>query len=138
MCQSIAYSLTVVQAININCPAAKAFDFMSDAPQWLSWACPDVESVQPLPFGQWLLRTRDGLAKLRPLPDPIRGTLDYEVVQPATGCCRVPVRVVSTPTGCYLAVTFVKPERLPLDTFNTQMQHTAEGLNTLKLMLEQD
>lgn len=129
---------TVVQAIDIDCPVAKAFDFMNDAPQWLPWAIPGVTSVQPLPFGQWLVKTLTGLAKLRPRYDAANGILDYELVKSSAVAWYVPVRVVPTPTGCHLAITFVKPERLPLAAFETGMLHTAEGLHLLKLVLEQD
>lgn len=133
-----ATRLTVVHTIDINCPVAKAFEFMSNAPQWLPWAMPQVESVQPLPFGQWLVKTPAGLAKLRPYYDAARGVLDYELVNPTAGAWHVPVRVLPTAQGCHLAITFTKPVRLPLPAFETGMQHTAQGLHTLKRVLEQD
>lgn len=128
----------VVQTIAIECLAHKALDFMSDAPQWLPWALPAVESVQPLPFGQWLVKTAGGLAKLRPAYDPARGCVNYELVYPNARRWQVPVRVVPTATGCQFAATFVKPKALPLEAFEAGMRHTAEGLHTLKLVLEQD
>lgn len=137
MNQSTA-SVSIVQAIDIDCPLAKAFDFMNDAQQWLPWAMPAVESVLPLPFGQWLVKTATGILKLRPRYDASHGIMDYELVNPTAGAWHVPVRVVPTPTGCHLAVTFIKPERLPLEAFEASVQHTCEGLHTLKLVLEQD
>lgn len=130
--------VTVTQAIDIDCPVTKAVDFMNDAQQWLPWAIPQVESVQPLPFGQWLVKTPAGFMKLRPRYDATRGILDYELVKPSAEAWYVPVRVVPTATGCHLAITFVKPERLSLGAFESGMQHTAVGLHTLKLVLEQD
>ena len=130
-------AVTVVQGIDINCPVAKAFDFMNDAPQWLPWAMPQVESVRPLPFGQWLVKLPHGLAKLRPLYDAAHGLIDYELMYPV-GAWHVPVQMVPTPTGCHLAVTFVKPEDLGLEEFQSGLVHTAAGLNLLKLVLEQD
>ena len=134
----LSTTVTVVQAIDIACPLAKAFEFMNDAQQWLPWTMPEVESVQPLPFGQWLIKTPAGLAKLRPCYDDARGITGYELVNPTAGSWHVPVRVVSTPTGCHLAITFLKPERLSQFAFEAGMLHTAEGLHTLKMVLEQD
>lgn len=138
MYQLATPTVTVVHAIDIDCSVAKTFDFMHDAPQWLPWAMPQVESVKPLPFGQWLLKMPNGLAKLRSSYDTDQYTIDYELVDPTAGAWHVPVLVIPTRTGCHLAITFVKPDYLPLDTFETSMQHTAAGLNTLKLVLEQD
>lgn len=131
-------SVTVLHAIDIDCPVAKALDFMQDAPQWLPWTMPEVLSVQPLPFGQWLIKTPSGLAKLRLRHCPEAGVLLYELINPTAGAWTVPVQLVPTTTGLHLAITFVKPESLPLDAFEHGMQHTAEGLHTLKLVLEQD
>lgn len=133
-----ATTVTVVQAIDIHCPVAKALHFMDDAPQWLPWAMPAVESVQPLPFGQWLVKTPGGLAKLRSRYCPQSGILLYELINPVAGAWVVPLQMMPTSTGCHLAITFVKPEALPLDAFEHGMQHTAQGLHTLKLVLEQD
>ena len=130
--------VTIVQAIDIACPVAKAFDFMNDAPQWLPWAMPQVESVRPLPFGQWLVKLPFGLAKLRPVYNAAQGSIDYELVSPTAAAWRVPVQMLPTPTGCYLAVTFVKPEHLDLTDFHFCLTHTAAGLSLLKLVLEQD
>ncbi len=138
MLQLATSTITVVHAINIGCPAAKTFDFMHDAPQWLPWAMPQVESVQPLPYGQWLVKTANGLTRLRPFYNAVLGTIDYQLLDPAAGVWHVPLRVVSTRTGCHLAITFVKPDYLAIDAFETTMQHTAAGLHTLKLMLEQN
>lgn len=134
----LAATLTVLHAIDIDCPVAKALDFMHDAPQWLPWTMPAVKSVQPLPFGQWLVRTASGLAKLRLRHCAETGILLYELINPTAGAWTVPVQMVPTATGCHLAVTFIKPETLPLDAFEHGMQRTAQGLHTLKLVLEQD
>ena len=127
---------TIVQAIAIDCSVAKALSFMRDAPQWLPWAMPGVESVQPLPFGQWLVKTATQLLKLRPSYDAGSNIFIYELVNPLAGAWHVPVQLMPTPTGCHLAVTFVKPEYLPLQVFENGMQHTASGLRSLKLALE--
>jgi len=42
MCQLTAPAVSVVHAIDINCPVAKGFDFMRDVPQWLPWVMPQV------------------------------------------------------------------------------------------------
>ena len=131
-------ALTVVQAINIDCPVAKAFSFMDDAPQWLPWAVPQVESVRPLPFGQWLVKLPYGLAKLRPAYHTARGLIHYELVNSAGGAWQVPVQLLPTPTGCHLAATFVMPPHLNLAEFRASLTHTAAGLDLLKLVLEQD
>ncbi|MGI4835167.1 MAG: hypothetical protein ACRYFK_17070 [Janthinobacterium lividum] len=129
-------SNTVVRAIDIACPLAKAFDFLNDAPQWLPWALPEVESVLPLPYGQWLVKTPAGLAKLRTYYDDAQGAAHCELLSAAAK--RVPVQVVLTPTGCHLAITFTKPKQLNFEAFKTNVQHADEELHILKLMLEQD
>jgi len=130
--------VTVVQTIEIACPVAKAFDFMSNAPQWLPWAMPQVESVQPLPFGQWLVKTPAGLAKLRTRYDATHGAAQCELLSAAVAAWQVPVQVLPTAAGCHLAVTFTKPEQLNLETFEASLQHAAQELHTLKLVLEQN
>ena len=91
----------------------------------------------PLPLGQWLVKTRSGLAKLRPRRNQALGTLEYELVA-AAKTWRVPIRLVATRTGCYLAATFVKPAHLTAAAFAHRMQHTAAAPHILKLMLKQD
>ena len=129
---------TIVQDIDISCPVAKAFSFMNDAPQWLPWAMPQVEAVLPLPFGQWLVKMPHGLAKLRPVYNAAQGSIAYELVSAALLAWRIPVQMLLTPTGCHLAVTFVKPEYLDLVDFQSSLVHTAASLSLLKLVLEQD
>lgn len=129
--------VTATQAIEIACPVAKAFELMRDAPQWLPWVMLQVESVQPLPFGQWLVKTPAGLAKLRTRYDAAQGAAQCELMSAAVAW-QVPIQMLSTPSGCQLAVTFTKPEQLNLEAFETSLQHAAEELHTLKLVLEQD
>lgn len=136
MCLLATPAVSVVHAIDIDCPVAKAFDFMRDVQQWLPWVMPQAQAVQPLPLGQWLVRTHNGLAKLRPRFNQALGTLEYELVATAKSW-RVPVRLVATRTGCYLAATFVKPAHLTADAFAHRMQHTTSALHILKLVLEQ-
>ncbi len=128
---------TIVQAIDIACPVAKAFSFMNDAPQWLPWALPQVESVRPLPFGQWLVKLPRGLAKLRPVYNAAHGLINYELLN-LGGAWHVPVQMRPTPNGCHLAVTFIKPEHIALPKFESGLAHTAAGLTLLKLVLEQN
>lgn len=52
MYQLATPAVMVVHAIDIDWPVAKTFDFRHDAPHWLPWTMPQVESVQPLPFGK--------------------------------------------------------------------------------------
>lgn len=132
------YVITIVQAVDIDCPVAKAFDFMNDAPQWLPWALPQVEAVLPLPFGQWLVKLPYGLAKLRPVYNAMRSSIDFELVSAAAAAWHIPVQMLATPTGCHLAVTFVKPSHLDLADFQSGLTHTAAGLCLRKLVLEQD
>ena len=132
-----AAAVTVQQTLRIACPMSEALALLQDARQWLPWAIPGLSSVQPLPFGQWLLKLPWGLAKLRPLPTAEPGVLDYELVNPTAGRWRVPVRVVPTSSGCYLAVTFTKPTQLTDSAFEASMRYAANGLATLKQVLEQ-
>lgn len=128
----------VVQAIDITCPLTRALDFMSDAQQWLPWAMPALQSMQPLPFGQWLLTTAGCLQKLRLRASPTLGLLTYELVDPAAGTWPVPVHMLPTDTGCQLVVTFRQPAHMLLEAFETCVYNTIKGLGMLKLVLEQD
>lgn len=130
--------LTITKTIEIDCPVVKAVDFMSDAPQWLPWALPQAESVQPLPFGQWLVKTPAGLAKLRTHYDATHGAAQYELVTAATTAWQVPVQLQTTPSGCHLAITFTKPEQLNFEAFEASLQRATQELHILKLVLEQD
>lgn len=137
MCQLVTPVVSVVHAIDIACSVSKVFDFMRDVQQWLPWAMPQVQAVLPLPLGQWLVRTPNGLAKLRPRCNQALGTMEYELIS-ASKTWSVPIRLVATRTGCYLAATFVRPRHLTTDAFTHRMQHTAAALGILKLVLEQD
>jgi len=125
-------------SLDITCPLTRLRDFMEDAQQWLPWAMPRLQSVQPLPFGQWLLRTPRSVLKLRLCPTMAQDELLYEVVVPGLGVCQTLLRISATPTGCQLTIMPHKHERLPLRLFKRSMQHALRGLRTLKLVLEQD
>jgi hypothetical protein len=128
----------VVHVLDIACPVAKLREFMSDAPQWLSWTMPALQTVQPLPFGQWLLKTPRKLLKLRLCPVTGPNELLYEMLVPGVGGCQGLVRMKATPTGCKLSLTLRKHQQLPTHVFTATARHTLNGLQTLKLVLEQD
>lgn len=130
---------TVVHQLDIRCPLAKLHTFLGDAPQWLPWAMPALQSVQPLPFGQWLLTTPGSLLKLRLCPAPAQGQpgeLLYELIVPKTGSCQVLVSMSPTATGCRVTITL--PRHHPLPACTTSVRHLLHGLRTLRLVLEQD
>jgi hypothetical protein len=132
---------TVAHILDIRCPVAKLRDFMSDTPQWLPWTMPALQSVQPLPFGQWLLKTPRNVLKLRLCPAPVPGEpgeLLYELMVPQTGSCQVLVRTSPTATGCRVTIMLHKHQPLPLPVCTTSVRHLLAGLRTLKLLLEQD
>jgi hypothetical protein len=130
-----------VHLLDINCPAAKLHSFMGDAPQWLPWTMPTLQSVQPLPFGQWLLTTPRSVLKLRLCLYPTQGQpgeLLYELIVPKTGSCQVLVHIGSTATGCRVTITLPRHHPLPLPGCTASVRHLLHGLRTLKLVLEQD
>lgn len=129
---------TIVHVLDIACSVAKLRDFMSDTQQWLSWTMPALESVQPLPFGQWLLKTSHKLLKLRLCPVTGPDELLYELVVPGRGSCQAQVCMGATPRGCQLSLTLRKHQQLPMPAFAASTRHTLNGLHTLKLVLEQD
>lgn len=137
-----ALATSVVHTLDIECSVAKLRDFMGDAQHWLPWALPALQSVQPLPFGQWLLKTSRQFLKLRRCPThpTAQHELHYELVVPTLGSCQVLLHSVATPTGCRLAVTLCQHQQLPLplDAFTASARHALSGLQTLKLVLEQD
>jgi hypothetical protein len=107
---------TVAHLLDIRCPVAKLRSFMSDTPQWLPWAMPTLQSVQPLPFGQWLLKTPHHVLKLRLCPAPAPGEpgeLLYELLVPQTGSCQILVRhrphCYGLPGYCYAAQATAAP-----------------------------
>lgn len=129
---------TVVHVLNIACSVAKLRDFMTDTRQWLPWTMPALESMQPLPFGQWLLKTRHKLLKLRLCPVTGPDELLYEVLVPGLGGCQALVRMGPTAVGCQLSLTLHNHLQLPMPAFTASAGHTLGGLHTLKLVLEQD
>ncbi|QKG56950.1 hypothetical protein GKZ68_10115 [Hymenobacter sp. BRD128] len=129
---------TVVHVLDIACQIGKLRDFMGDAQQWLPWTMPALQSVQPLPFGQWLLKTPRHLLKLRRYPAPTPDELYYELVLPGLGSCQALVHLGATHRGCQLTLTLQRRQHLPLPAFTTSAHHTFSGLQTLKLVLEQD
>jgi hypothetical protein len=131
-------STTVVHVLDIGCPVARLRDFMSDTQQWLPWTMPTLQSVQPLPFGQWLLKTPRNLLKLRLCPDTAPNEFLYEMVVPGLGSCQVHMQLGATPLGCQVRLTLHKHQQLPLPAFASSVRHTFSGLQTLKLVLEQE
>jgi len=127
-----------VQTIDIACPPTRALDFLSDAQQWLPWAMPELQAVQPLPFGQWLLTAPTGLRKLRLRPDPLPGALTLELVDPTAGTWPIPVYLRPTSTGCQLVVTLRQPAHVSAEAFETCLRNALSGLSMFRLVLEQD
>jgi len=127
-----------VQIIDIACPLERALDFMSDAQQWLPWAMPALQAVQPLPFGQWLLTDADGLRKLRLRPSALPGALTFELTDPTAGTWPIPVHLVPTPTGCQLTVTLRQPTYMSTEAFETCLCNSMSGMSMFRLVLEQD
>lgn len=127
-----------VQTIKIACSLARTLDFMSDTQQWLPWAMPELQAVQPLPFGQWLLTAASGLRKLRLHPGTTLGALTFELIDPATGTWLIPVQLLPTATGCQLVVTLRQPARVPIEAFESFVRNTMNGLIMFRLVLEQD
>ena len=141
LASSATLAATVAHVLDIRCPVAKLRDFMSDAPQWLPWTMPAVQSVQPLPFGQWLLKTPRNVLKLRLCPAPAQsepGELLYELMVPKTGSCQVLMRTSPTAAGCRVTIMLPRHQLLPLPVCTTSVRHLLAGLRTLKLLLEQD
>lgn len=139
---SAALTTTVVHVLDIGCPLAKLRAFIVDAPQWLPWTLPALQSVQPLPFGQWLLRTPDKVLKLRLCPTSTQGeqsTPDdflYELLVPRTGSYQVLVHTGSTATGCQVAISLPRYQPLPLP-HPANVRQLLGLLRTLKQALEQ-
>lgn len=127
-----------VQTIDIACSLARTLDFMSDAQQWLPWAMPELQAVQPLPFGQWLLTAASGLRKLRLRPSSTLGVLTFELVDPLAGTWAIPIHLLPTAAGCQLVITFHQPAHLSAEAFATYVRNTMNGLAMLRLVLEQD
>jgi hypothetical protein len=131
---------SVLHVLDIVCPVGRLRDFMSDMQQWLPWALPTLESMHPLPFGQWLLKTPRQILKLRLCPSltAAQNEQHYELVVPAVGSCQVLMRTVATAAGCRLAITFCKHHLLSPLVFQAGVRRTISGLETLKQLLEQD
>jgi hypothetical protein len=136
--RSTPEGISMVHRLDIACSVAKLRDFMSDAQQWLPWTMPRLQSVQPLPFGQWLLKTSRTMLKLRLCPATAHDELRYEIVVPGLGNCQTLVRMSDTQAGCHLTVTHHKHALVSLLAFTRHARHTLGGLQTLKLVLEQD
>lgn len=126
----------VVHVLDIACPLDKLRDFMGDARQWLVWTMPALQSVQPLPFGQWLLKTSRHLLKMRFYPAASPDELHYELVVPGLGSCLALMHLDATPHGCQLTLTLHSYQQPP--AFTTSEHYTFSGLQMLKLVLEQD
>jgi hypothetical protein len=132
---SAAHTTTVVHVLDIGCPLAKLRAFIADAPQWLPWTLPALQSVQPLPFGQWLLKTPDTVLKLRLCPTRGEQSLPddflYELLVPHTGSYQVLVHTGPTATGCQVAISLPRHQPLPLPGHTASVRHLLGLLRTL-------
>lgn len=128
--------MTLTKFININCPVEKAFDFVANAANWPQFAIHNVFSVKPAEDGYWLMETPRGEGKLKVHPQMKYGLLDHEFVDKGEGKWVVPARVVPTPEGCHLMMTFSKPPALTDQLFEQGMKLLDEELATLKKILE--
>jgi hypothetical protein len=128
--------MTVTKSININCSVEKAFEFVADAANWPKFAIHNVFSIQPAGDGYWLMETPRGEGKLKIYPQQQYGLLDHEFLDKGEGKWTVPARVVPTPDGCHLMMTFSKPAGLPTLLFEEGMKLLEEELATLKKILE--
>jgi hypothetical protein len=131
-------NMTTTKSISINCPVEKAFDFVANAANWPQFAIHNVFSIQLAENGYWLMETPRGEGKLKIHPQKQYGLLDHEFLDKGEGKWVVPARVVSTPEGCHLMMTFSKPPELPAQLFEEGMKLLEEEFLTLKKILEQE
>ena len=138
---SAALTTTVVHVLDIGCPLAKLHAFIVDAPQWLPWTLPALESVQPLPFGQWLLKTPDRMLKLRICSTPGEQSAPddflYELLVPRIGSYQVLVHTSPTATGCQVAISLPRHQPVPLPGHTASVRQLLGLLRTLKQAMEQ-
>jgi hypothetical protein len=128
--------MTITKSININCPVEKTFEFVANAANWPQFAIHNIYSIQLAEDGYWLMETPRGAGKLKIHPQKRYGLLDHEFIDKREGKWIVPTRVVPTPDGCHLTMTFSKPAELPTQLFEEGMKLLEEELETLKKILE--
>jgi hypothetical protein len=128
--------MTRTKTINIKCPVDKAFDFLADAARWPQFAIHNIRSIRPVDNDYWLIDTPRGEGRLKIYPNRTYGLLDHEFLDAGEGKWIVPARVVATPTGCHLMMTFSKPDKLPQDMFDKGMLLLDEEFEVLKGILE--
>ena len=128
--------MTITKAININCTADKAFDFIANLTNWTSYAIHNVLSINKNENGDWIMQTPRGPGKLVLYPNKSLGIFDHDFIDAGEGKWSVPARVVSTPYGCHLMMTFSKPDPMPNEMFEEGMRLLQEELSVLKKILE--
>jgi hypothetical protein len=129
--------MTLTKFISIECPVGKVFDFVADAANWPRFAIHNVFSITPAEDGYWIIETPRGEGKLKIHPQKEYGLLDHEFLDKGEGKWVVPARVVPTPDGCHLMMTFSKPAALPTQLFSEGMLLLDEEFATLKKILEE-
>ena len=128
--------MTVTKTININCSADKLFEFLANPANWSLYAIHNVQSIQQNEKGDWIIQTPRGAGKLIIYPNKLPGILDHDFIDAGEGKWTVPARVISTPSGCHLMMTFTKPDNFPLQMFEHGMKLLEEELLVLKKLLE--
>ena len=129
--------MTITKTINIACSAGKAFAFIANPSNWALYAIHNVKSIKQDDHGDWLMETPRGNGKLVIHPNKDLGILDHDFIDAREGIWTVPTRIVATPSGCHLMMTFSKPEQLTPSMFEEGMKLLNEELLELKKLLEE-
>ncbi len=120
----------------INCPFAKAYDFLSKPetmPLWAAGLGEDFYNEQ----GEWYSKSAEGVWKLRFSPKNTFGILDHWVTDEEGTVMYNPMRLVPHNLGCEIVFTLFHRNGMTDEQFEDDANAITEDFATLKTLLEQ-
>lgn len=128
--------MTLTKTIDIKCSADQLFNFISNLSNWPKFAIHNILAISKGEDEYRIIETPRGEGKLKMSAVKDLGIIDHEFIDASEGKWTVPARIVPTPTGCHLMMTFTKPELLPKDIFEQGMLLVDEELAQLRNIME--
>lgn len=122
-------------SVAIECPLARAYDFLWLPESFPKWASGLADSLR-LVNGQWLGQTREGPVIVRFTERNPFGVLDHWVYPGSGAEIYVPLRLVANGKGCELILTLFRQPGMSDDQYQADVEWVLRDLETARTLLE--
>jgi hypothetical protein len=123
--------------IDIQCPAAVAYDYARNPANLPGWAPGLASSIEQV-GGRWVADTPSGAVEVSFVEANRYGVLDHEVTLPSGQTLRIPMRVLPVGSGCEVVFTLRRQPGTTDADFDQDADAVLGDLANLKRVLERD